>query len=263
MPSRHGQTSYLHSDINVQREFERMGRKSSSEKTTVQTGKTTPTGHSSSSQPNGAVAEQSTFVQDYSILHNGLYINTKGINRSLDFIDGTLIEGQPIDVMFDVNAIKVLENEHASVSATVFIPFKNRPTKRIIHTFDINAKFTSDAEAYSTVNEPDGYAAYMKHTYSTHLFRDIKHNYNLLNPENFVYSIFDNRSFNPKFGINCNLKVVALDANTIRVYGGYSYDIDQETVWINSASNTDMAFGDLGYWKPIVLRITLVAEFPW
>ena len=263
MPSRHGQTSYLHSDINVQREFERMARSGSVTQTTNKTTGNIPSGGFSSPQSNGAAIPTTSAIQDYSILHNGIYINTKGINRSLDFIDGIMVEGQPIDVMFDVNAIKVIENEHASVSAKVFIPFKIRPIKRIIHTFDVNAKFTSDSAAYSTVNEPDGYASYMKHTYSTHLFRDIKHNYNLLNPENFVYSIFDNRSFNPKFGLNCNLKVVGLDSNTIRVYGGYSYDIDQEIVWVNQASNTDFAFSDLGYWKPIILRITLVAEFPW
>ena len=159
MATQWGQTNLRHTDINVQREFERKSSPVVQSKTQSSVGGSNPSA--------GGITQSSE--NQYTVYHNGTPVNTLGMNQSINFTDVTPATDDMTQVSFTLRALGDNGKEDAIIAA--FVPKEPWYIERF--TLEV-----LDIEAAQNI-EHNGYK------YRNPMYHDVYHGLN--NP---VYSIY-------------------------------------------------------------------------
>lgn len=111
MATQWGQTNLRHTDINVQREFERKSSPVVQSKTQATVSGSNPTTNLGTGIPDG---------NTYTVYHNGDPINTIGMNQSINFTDVTPVIDNMTQVSFTLRAVG--SNGKEDVILAAFVP---------------------------------------------------------------------------------------------------------------------------------------------
>ena len=179
MATQWGQTNVRHGDINTQREFERKSSPVVQSKTQSSVGGSNPS--------TGGIAQ--TSESQYTVYHNGVPINTLGMNQSINFTDITPATDDMTQVSFALRALG--DNGKEDVVLAAFVPSE----KWYIERFTLDVLDTTAAQDFV-----DGGRKYRKPMY-----HDVVHN--LPNPIYSIYSVGDTHA----------IPEVEMIGNTLRV----------------------------------------------
>ena len=206
MATQWGQTNLRHTDINVQREFERKSSPVIQSKTQATVSGSNPT--------TGGIAQPSG--NHYTVYHNGTPITDIGKNISTNYIDGIVIEGDQYDVVFETFAT----GSDAHVKGFIKIP-KTQLSDRMFYSeeFYTDKYFSNEPHAlYSDLT-----TNYIK--FGTVVYHDVKHNFELDNKYEIIWSI----TYIGDTSYRAIPLVVPIDGNTVRVYSSVRYELSN--IW--------------------------------
>ena len=204
MATQWGQTNLRHTDINVQREFERKSSPVVQSKVQSSTGGNNPTiGGNAQSLETG-----------YTVYHNGTPVNEVKKNISTNYIDGIQSEGDQYDITFQVFGT----GNDAHVNGFVKIP-KTQLANQVTYSeeFYTDKYFSDQPHAlFSNLIPKD-----IK--FSTVVYHDVKHNFGIENYRELLWSIV----YTGDTTYRVIPLVVPIDRNTVRVYASVRYGISR------------------------------------
>ena len=206
MATQWGQTNLRHTDINVQREFERKSSPVVQSKTKSSVGESNPSiGSNQQPSDNG-----------YTVYHNGVPMTDIGKNISTNYIDGIAIEGDQYDVIFQTFAT----GNDAHVKGFVKIP-KTQLSDQVFYSeeFYTDKYFSNEPHALYSNLSPN----YIK--FGTVVYHDVKHNFGLDNKYEVIWSI----TYIGDTSYRAIPLVVPIDGNTVRVYSSVRYELSR--IW--------------------------------
>lgn len=162
MATQWGQTNLRHTDVNVQREFERKSSPVVQSKTQSSIGGRNPS----------IGGNQQTPDNGYTVYHNGVPVTEIRKNISTNYIDGITSEGDQYDVVFETFSI----GNDANVRGFVKIP-KTQLSDQVFYSeeFYTDKYFSNEPHAFYSELIPQ----YMK--FGTIVYHDVKHNFGLDN----------------------------------------------------------------------------------
>lgn len=161
MATQWGQTNLRHSDINVQREFERKSSPVVQSKTQSSVGGSNPS--------TGGITQSSE--SKYTVYHNGTPVNTLGINQSINFTDVSPATDNMVQVSFTLRALG--DNGKEDVILAAFVPHEPWYIERfVLESVDTNA-----AQCLGEGGNK----------YRTPMYHDVLHGLN--NPTYSIYSV--------------------------------------------------------------------------
>ena len=206
MATQWGQTNVRHTDINVQREFERKSSPVVQSKIQSSTNRSNPLIGSNPQLPDN----------QYTVYHNGAPVTDIGKNISTNYIDGSSLEGDQYDVIFETFGI----GNDANIKGFVKIP-KTQLSDQVFYSeeFYTDKYFSNEPHAFYSELIPQ----YMK--FGTIVYHDVKHNFGLDNKYELIWSI----TYIGDTSYRAIPLVVPIDGNTIRVYSSVRYGL--ENVW--------------------------------
>ncbi len=207
MATQWGQTNLRHTDINVQREFERKSSPVVQSKTQATVSGSNPTTNLGTGIPNG---------NTYTVYHNGVPMTDIGKNISTNYIDGIAIEGDQYDVIFQTFAT----GNDAHVKGFVKIP-KTQLSDQVFYSeeFYTDKYFSNEPHALYSNLSPN----YIK--FGTVVYHDVKHNFGLDNKYEVIWSI----TYIGDTSYRAIPLVVPIDGNTVRVYSSVRYELSR--IW--------------------------------
>lgn len=206
MATQWGQTNLRHTDINVQREFERKSSPVVQSKTQATVSGSKPSiGSNQQPSDNG-----------YTVYHNGVPMTDIGKNISTNYIDGIAIEGDQYDVIFQTFAT----GNDAHVKGFVKIP-KTQLSDQVFYSeeFYTDKYFSNEPHALYSNLSPN----YIK--FGTVVYHDVKHNFGLDNKYEVIWSI----TYIGDTSYRAIPLVVPIDGNTVRVYSSVRYELSR--IW--------------------------------
>lgn len=196
MATQWGQTSSKHTDINIQREFE---RKSSP---VIPTEKTKSGSSSTSNTSSGNLNSSS----QYTVYHNGIPVNTIGQNQSLNFTDVIPANDTMKQVSFTLRALG--DNGKEDVVLAAFVPSEPWYIERFtLDIIDTNAAQNLDSTGKK---------------YRIPKYHDVVHNI-----DNPIYSIYN-------LGADYCIPDVQIIEKTFRVTGRISDNYETYRPFLNT-----------------------------
>lgn len=154
----------------------------------------------------------------YTVSHNNIIIGELNKNTHSNYIDGVEIEGSRYNIQFELYPTGA-NGEKANIKAYVTIP--DTDDLWYIEEFYVDNYFSNST--YALLSD----MVDSNHRFGTKTYKDIRHNFNLENIYDYVYSI----TYTGDYTKTAVAIVRPIDKNTVRVYSDVKYGIDNLSVW--------------------------------